>query len=81
MSTTIKVTVSQPLPSMPNEPEYKPEELKKKKSMHDPDSEFPKLAPPPNRPLDERPFIKNEVPCYTDEPFLKGEGIDIYVDG
>jgi hypothetical protein len=31
--------------------------------------------------IDRRPFIPNDTIQYNDEPFLKGSGIDIYVDG
>lgn len=41
---------------------------------------MPQLAPPPNRPPEEVPFIPNDKPQFTDEPYSGKDGIDLYVD-
>jgi len=78
MKTSIKVTVSQPLPTMPSQIPYENKPLKKIPGQEDLD--LPSLAPPPNRPLEDRPFIPNDKDQYTNEPFVKNDGIDYYVD-
>lgn len=79
MKTTIKVTVSQPLPTMPKMAPYKNNPLKKPGQKGNPD--LPSLAPPPNRPPNEAPFIPNDQEQQTDEPFLPKDGVDYYIDG
>jgi hypothetical protein len=73
MNTTIKITVSQPLPTMPKPPPFQQEPLKKipDRNQPDPDRDLPSLAPPPNRPVNEGPFIPNDRDQYVDEPFEK----------
>lgn len=74
MQTSIKVTVSQPLPSMPQMDPYKNNPLKQVPGM-------PPIAPPPyNRPPEEAPFIPNDKEQFKNEPFEKNDGIDFYID-
>ena len=79
MKTTIKVTVSQPLPTMPKMLPYKNQPLKKPGDRGNPD--LPSLAPPPNRPPNEAPFIPNDAEQFKNEPFMPKDGIDFYIDG
>ena len=80
MRTSIKITVSQPLPTLPAEPVIDGKLLKKAlDDRHDPLGQGP-LAPP-NRPQDERPFIPNDEKAYTDTKFDKKDAVDIYIDG
>lgn len=78
MRTSIKVTVSQPLPSMPPQMPYKNEPLKPDPYQK---PEMPKIEPPPNRPPEEAPYIPNNRDQYKDEIFQKTDGIDFYLDG
>ena len=78
MKSSIKITVSQPLPSMPRLEPYKNDPLK---PVPGPAPDMPMVAPPPNRPPEDSPFIPNDRDQYNDEPFNNKEGIDIYVDG
>ena len=80
MRTSIKITVSQPLPTLPTEPVINDKPLKKAPGdRHDPLDNAP--IAPPNRPPDERPFIPNDKKAYKDEKFDKKDAIDIYIDG
>lgn len=78
MKSSIKVTVSQPLPSMPKTEPYKNKPLK---PNGPPEIDIPKIAPPPNRPPEDSPFIPNDKQQYKNETFLNKEGIDYYIDG
>jgi hypothetical protein len=78
MKSSIKITVSQPLPSMPKTEPYKNKPLK---PTGKPEDNIPKIVAPPNRPKEESPFIPNDKQHYKDEPFDSNDGIDYYIDG
>lgn len=75
MNTSIKVTVSQPLPSMPKMDPYQNKPLKPV-----PQKDMPMVEPPPNRPPEEAPFIPNDKDSQANSPFEQKDGIDFYVD-
>ena len=77
MKSSIKVTVSQPLPSMPKIMPHKEEPLKPIPGVPE---DMPVVAPPPNRPAEDAPFIPNDREQYNEEIFEKKDGIDLYID-
>ena len=81
MKTSIKVTISQPLPSMPQQLPYKNKPLKPVPGQApEAAKEIPKIAPPPNRSPDDAPYIPNKLDQHKKEQFYKNEAVDFYVD-
>ncbi|CAI2384337.1 unnamed protein product [Moneuplotes crassus] len=81
MRSSIKITVSQPLPSMPQMEPYKDKPLKPVPGAPaQMPKDMPMLNPPPNRPPEDAPFIPNDREQYSPDKFDKKDGIDIYID-